>query len=89
MGCLAEIRAWCQHAALDGAAARPVQFKPQFSDINLCSVSSSPHPSDPMNPRVRYWILHWLDVLTWPASLVFKAVRAAAKAARRQINQRA
>jgi hypothetical protein len=25
-----------------------------------------------MNPRTRYWIAHWLDALTWPASLVLK-----------------
>ena len=42
-----------------------------------------------MNPHVRYWIIHWLDVLTWPASLIFKAARAAVRTARRQINQRA
>src|SRR5271169_518375 len=28
-----------------------------------------------MNPRTRYWIVHWLDALTWPASLVLKGVR--------------
>jgi hypothetical protein len=42
-----------------------------------------------MSPRVRYWIIHWLDVLTFPASLIFKAVRTAMRATRRQINQRA
>jgi hypothetical protein len=42
-----------------------------------------------MSPRVRYWIMHWLDVLTWPASLIFKALRAATRAAHRQIGQRA
>jgi hypothetical protein len=41
-----------------------------------------------MSPRVRYWIIHWLDVLTFPVSLIFKAVRAAMRATRRQINQR-
>jgi PQQ enzyme repeat len=28
-----------------------------------------------MNPRTRYWIVHWLDALTWPASLVLKGIR--------------
>ena len=42
-----------------------------------------------MSPRVRYWIIHWLDVLTWPASLIFKALRAGMRATRRQIRQRA
>jgi hypothetical protein len=42
-----------------------------------------------MNRRARYWILHWLDVLTWPASLIFKVARAAVRATRRQISQRA
>jgi len=42
-----------------------------------------------MSPRVRYWMMHGLDVLTWPASLIFKAVRGAIRVARRQINQRA
>jgi hypothetical protein len=42
-----------------------------------------------MSPRVRYWLIHWLDVLTWPASLVFKAFRVATRATRRHLNQRA
>lgn len=42
-----------------------------------------------MSPRVRYWTIHWLDVLTWPASLIFKGLRGAARATRRHINQRA
>jgi hypothetical protein len=42
-----------------------------------------------MSPRVRYWIIHWLDVLTFPASLIFKAVGAAMRTTRRQINRRA
>jgi len=42
-----------------------------------------------MNPRVNYWIVHWLDVLTWPASLIFKAARAVVRVARRHTNQRA
>jgi hypothetical protein len=36
----------------------------------------------PMSPRVRYWILHWLDVY------ISEAARAGARVARRQINQR-
>jgi hypothetical protein len=31
-----------------------------------------------MNPRTRYWIAHWLDALTWPASLVLKGIRTTA-----------
>jgi hypothetical protein len=42
-----------------------------------------------MNGRIRYWILHWLDVLTWPASLIFKAARAVVRATRRHFAQRA
>jgi hypothetical protein len=34
---------------------------------------------DPMSPRLRYGIVHWLGVLTWPASLM--AARAALRAA--------
>ena len=40
-----------------------------------------------MSPCVRYWIVHWLDVLTWPVSLIFRAARAAVGATRRYINQ--
>jgi hypothetical protein len=40
-----------------------------------------------MSPRTRYWILHWLDALTWPASLILKGIGAVAQVARRMMKQ--
>src|SRR5262245_45651575 len=54
-------------------------FKPQCPNMNSC-----PRPRDAMSQPVHYWIVHWLNVLTWPAPLIFKAARAASRAARRQ-----
>jgi endonuclease YncB( thermonuclease family) len=42
-----------------------------------------------MNPRTRYWIAHWLDALTWPASLVLKGIRTMARTVGRVIRRRA
>ncbi len=40
-------------------------------------------------PRVRYWILHWLRVALWPMPIVtlFKAARIAVNTARHWHNQ--
>jgi hypothetical protein len=32
-----------------------------------------------IKPRTRYWIVHWLDALTWQASLVLKVIRGTAR----------
>jgi hypothetical protein len=47
------------------------------------------HGLPSMNPRTQYWIVHWLDALTWPASLVLKGIRATARTVGRVIRQRA
>jgi hypothetical protein len=39
-------------------------------------------------PRTRYWIVHWLDALTWPASLVLKGIRTTARTVGRVIRRR-
>jgi hypothetical protein len=40
-------------------------------------------------PRVRYWILHWVRVALWPMPIVtlFKAARVAVNTARHWHNQ--
>jgi hypothetical protein len=52
-----------------------------ISTIGIDVGKNVPFPARPsnMNPRTRYRILHWLDALTWPASLVLKGIRATAR----------
>jgi hypothetical protein len=40
-------------------------------------------------PRVEMGIVHWLDALTWPASLVLKVIRATVRIVGGVIRQRA
>ena len=42
-----------------------------------------------MNPRTRYWIVHWLDALTRPASLVLIGIRTMVRTVGRVIRRRA
>jgi hypothetical protein len=57
----------------------PDYYVPDYSDFR--------NKESRMNPRIRRLILHWLDVLTWPASLILKVLTAAFRVTRRSIRQ--
>jgi hypothetical protein len=58
------------------------------SELIAMVAGGRPARHSSMNPRTRYWIVHWLDALTWPASLVLKGVRTTTQTVGRVIIRR-
>jgi len=64
-------------------ATRDVRFGPK---ADIIEIVSGPIYISAMSPSTRYWTLHWLRVLLWPAPVLslFRAGRWAMSAIRRR-----